>query len=165
MEVVEAIDAVSSVAKLAFNVGKAVHEVAKISKDSSKIAQRLQGGSITLMGLIKLIESVRLSLTLKCPAGDASPVIDFINSSGVLDLLNKQCEELVKGMQDHQKTIGLYQSAIATDSGLGRRFFTTWKWKNTLVRELNESSAKIEALKSSLQLMVQLVHLEASELS
>lgn len=162
MEVVEAIAAVNSVAKLVFNLGKAVHEIAEISKDSSGIAQRLQKDSITLLRLTKLIEGTQLSLTLRCPDGDTFPVIEFMKTSGALELLHGQCVELRKGQQDHQSTIDTYQRAITTDPSFRRRLLTTWKWKNTLVRKTTDLSTNLEGLKSSLQPMVQLVHLEVA---
>lgn len=142
-------------------ITSAILDVAKISRDSTRIARRLKADSEFLTSLAKLIESVQLSLARRRPDDDTSSVIHFIHTEGVLELLHAQCEELTKSLQDQQAMIESHRTEIGSESHFRQRFFAAWSWRKSLVPRMNELQLQLEGLKASVKMSMQLVQLES----
>ena len=161
MEVLEAIAAVNSVAKLSYVLGSQIYEIAQLAYNSKKIPEQLQLEISSFQGFLNLVTTVELSIKHRCPQNEDSPVISYMKTQGVLEQVQTECKQLTDAIACQQNDISTYRAKLGPDPRLRHRLVTAYKWRTKLGPKTYSLHPMIERLKTSLHLVMNIIHLEA----
>ncbi|KAK3401441.1 hypothetical protein B0T20DRAFT_114870 [Sordaria brevicollis] len=84
-----------------------------------------------------------------------------MRTQGVLQQIHTECAQLTDAIACQQKEISTYRAKLGPDPNFGRRVITAIMWKITLGPKTCNLHPMIERLKTSLHLVMNIIHLEA----